>query len=115
MTIEKQHTLKQAASCDGIGLHSGKLVEMTLRPAPVDTGIVFIRTDMEGRPQVRAVASNITATTRATTLTENGASVTTIEHLMAALAILKIDNCYVEMSSAEPRVTAPLRPSSMRS
>ncbi len=102
--MEKQHTLKQAASCDGIGLHSGKLVEMTLRPAPVDTGIVFIRTDMEGRPQVRAVASNITKTTRATTLTENGASVTTIEHLMAAFAILKIDNCYVEMSSAEPPV-----------
>jgi len=102
--MEKQHTLKQAASCDGIGLHSGKLVEMTLRPAPVDTGVVFIRTDMEGRPQVRAVASNITKTTRATTLTENGASVTTIEHLMAAFAILKIDNCYVEMSSAEPPV-----------
>lgn len=104
MTIEKQHTLKQAASCDGIGLHSGKLVEMTLRPAPVDTGIVFVRTDLEGHPQVHAVASNITATTRATTLTENGASVTTIEHLMAALAILKIDNCYVEMSAAEPPV-----------
>ena len=104
MTIEKQHTLKQAASCDGIGLHSGKLVEMTLRPAPVDTGIVFVRTDLEGHPQVHAVASNITATTRATTLTENGASVTTIEHLMAALAILKIDNCYVEMSAAQPPV-----------
>lgn len=104
MTSEKQHTLKQAASCDGIGLHSGKLVEMTLRPAPVDTGIVFVRTDLEGHPQVHAVASNITATTRATTLTENGASVTTIEHLMAALAILKIDNCYVEMSAAEPPV-----------
>ena len=104
MTIEKQHTLKQAASCGGIGLHSGKLVEMTLRPAPVDTGIVFVRTDLEGHPQVHAVASNITATTRATTLTENGASVTTIEHLMAALAILKIDNCYVEMSAAEPPV-----------
>ena len=104
MTSEKQHTLNEAASCDGIGLHSGKLVEMTLRQAPVDTGIVFIRTDMEGRPQVHAVAANITATTRATTLTENGASVTTIEHLMAALAILKIDNCYVEMSSAEPPV-----------
>lgn len=104
MTIEKQHTLKQAASCDGIGLHSGKLVEMTLRPAPVDTGIVFVRTDLEGHPQVHAVASNITAITRATTLTENGASVTTIEHLMAALAILKIDNCYVEMSAAEPPV-----------
>ncbi|WP_317303299.1 UDP-3-O-acyl-N-acetylglucosamine deacetylase [Acidaminococcus timonensis] len=102
--MEKQHTLKQAVSCDGIGLHSGKMVEMTLRPAPVDTGIVFIRTDLEGRPQVHALASNITKTTRATTLSENGAQVTTIEHLMAAFAILKIDNCYVEMSSAEPPV-----------
>ena len=104
MTVEKQHTLKQAVSCDGIGLHSGKMVVMTLLPAPADTGIVFIRTDMEGRPQVHAVASNITATTRATTLSENGASVTTIEHVMAAFAILKVDNCYVEMSSAEPPV-----------
>ena len=102
--VEKQHTLKQAASCDGIGLHSGKMVEMTLLPAPKDTGIVFIRTDIAERPQIHAVASNITATTKATTLTENGANVTTIEHLMAALAILKIDNCYIEMSSAEPPV-----------
>lgn len=102
--VEKQHTLKQAASCDGIGLHSGKPVKMTLLPAPKDTGIVFIRTDIAERPQIHAVASNITATTRATTLSENGANVTTIEHLMAALAILKIDNCYVEMSSAEPPV-----------
>ncbi len=102
--VEKQHTLKQAASCDGIGLHSGKMVEMTLLPAPKDTGIVFIRTDIAERPQIHAVASNITATTKATTLTENEANVTTIEHLMAALAILKIDNCYIEMSSAEPPV-----------
>jgi len=102
--VEKQHTLKQAASCDGIGLHSGKMVEMTLLPAPQDTGIVFIRTDIAERPHIHAVASNITATTKATTLTENGANVTTIEHLMAALAILKIDNCYIEMSSAEPPV-----------
>lgn len=102
--VEKQHTLKQAASCDGIGLHSGKMVEMTLLPAPQDTGIVFIRTDLAERPRIHAVASNITATTKATTLTENGANVTTIEHLMAALAILKIDNCYIEMSSAEPPV-----------
>lgn len=104
MHVEKQHTLKQAASCDGIGLHSGKLVKMTLLPAPQDTGVVFIRTDIAERPQIHAVASNITATTKATTLTENGANVTTIEHLMAALAILKIDNCYIEMSSAEPPV-----------
>ena len=61
MTVEKQHTLKQAVSCDGIGLHSGKMVVMTLLPAPADTGIVFIRTDMEGRPQVHAVASNMYA------------------------------------------------------
>ena len=102
--VEKQHTLKQAASCDGIGLHSGKMVEMTLRPAPADTGIVFVRTDIPEKPEIHALASNISATTKATTLTENGANVTTIEHLMAALAILKIDNCYIDMSSAEPPV-----------
>lgn len=104
MDNNKQHTLKADVCCDGIGLHSGNPVAMTLKPAPADTGIVFIRTDLEGRPSVRAIASNISATTRATTLTENGASVTTIEHVMAALAILAIDNCYLEMNSAEPPV-----------
>lgn len=104
MSAEKQHTLAGDVSCDGIGLHSGKPVIMTLKPAPVDTGIVFIRTDLENRPQVHAVATNVTATTQATTLAENGTTVTTIEHIMAAFAILKIDNCYVEMSSAEPPV-----------
>ena len=104
MDNNKQHTLKADVCCDGIGLHSGNPVAMTLKPAPADTGIVFIRTDLEGRPSVRAIASNISATTRATTLTENGASVTTIEHVMAALAILAIDNCYIEMNSAEPPV-----------
>ena len=91
MTAEKQHTLQGPVSCDGVGLHSGKLVRMTLKPAPADTGIIFIRTDLDGHPEVRASAELISATTRATTLTENGASVTTIEHVLAALAILKID------------------------
>jgi UDP-3-O-acyl N-acetylglucosamine deacetylase/beta-hydroxyacyl-ACP dehydratase FabZ len=104
MTAEKQHTLQGPVSCDGVGLHSGKLVRMTLKPAPADTGIIFIRTDLDGHPEVRASAELISATTRATTLTENGASVTTIEHVLAALAILKIDNCYIEMDSAEPPV-----------
>ncbi|MCH3950530.1 MAG: UDP-3-O-acyl-N-acetylglucosamine deacetylase [Acidaminococcus sp.] len=104
MITEKQHTLLGPVSCDGVGLHSGKLVKMTLVPAPVDTGIVFVRTDLDGRPTVKASAENVSDTTRATTLSQNGAKVTTIEHVMAALAILKIDNCYIEMDSAEPPV-----------
>ena len=104
MTTNKQTTLKKEVECNGIGLHSGKPVEMKLRPAPVDTGIVFVRTDLPGKPKVRAITENITGTLRATTLKENGAEVSTIEHLMAALAMKHVDNCFVEMSSIEPPV-----------
>lgn len=104
MELTKQRTLKNEIECNGIGLHSGQPVDMKLLPAPIDTGIVFIRTDLPGRPQVRAVARNITGTVRATTLAENGAEVTTIEHVMAAFAMTHLDNCYVEMSSQEPPV-----------
>lgn len=100
----KQQTIAQNISCNGIGLHSGKPVELTLKPAPVNTGIVFVRTDLPGRPTIRAVASNITSTLRATTLTENDAKVFTVEHVMAALAMTHVDNCFVEMSSPEPPV-----------
>ena len=104
MELTKQRTIKNEIECNGIGLHSGQPVAMKLLPAPIDTGIVFIRTDLPGRPHVRAIASNITGTVRATTLAENGAEVTTIEHVMAAFAMTHLDNCYVEMSSPEPPV-----------
>lgn len=100
-----QHTIGKALSYSGIGLHSGKEVLMTLKPADVDTGIVFVRTDLPGCPQIRALAENVSSTVKATTLSENGAEVFTVEHLMGALAMMEIDNIIIEMSSPEPPVT----------
>ena len=91
--MQNQITLAAEASYTGIGLHSGREVHMVLRPAPVDTGIVFVRTDIPGRPEVRAAATNVTSTLRATTVEEQGHKVFTIEHLMSAFHALRIDNC----------------------
>ena len=102
--MQHQTTLAATVSYTGIGLHSGREVHMRLLPAPVDTGIVFLRTDLEGRPGIRATADHVTATLRATTLEENGAKVFTVEHLMSALHAHRIDNCYVEMDAEEPPV-----------
>ena len=102
--MQYQTTLAKEAGFTGVGLHSGKDVTLKLRPAPTDTGIVFIRTDLPERPRLRAMAANVTATVRATTVEENGVRVFTIEHLMSALHMQKVDNCYVEMSSEEPPV-----------
>lgn len=100
-----QHTIGKELSYSGIGLHSGKEVLMTLKPAAPDTGIVFVRTDLSGCPQIRALADNVSSTIKATTLSENGAEVFTVEHLMGALAMMEIDNIIIEMSSPEPPVT----------
>lgn len=100
----QQQTLASAVSYAGVGLHSGKEVELTLHPAPADTGIVFVRTDVEGRPEIPAVALNVTSTLRATTLAMNGVQVFTIEHLMSALHGYGIDNCRIEINAEEPPV-----------
>ena len=100
-----QHTICKALSYSGIGLHSGKEVLMTLKPADVNTGIVFVRTDLPGCPQIRALSENVSSTVKATTLSANGAEVFTVEHLMGALAMMEIDNIIIEMSSPEPPVT----------
>ncbi len=100
-----QQTLAQKVSYTGVGLHSGKEVLMTLCPAEADTGIVFVRTDLPGMPEIQAKPENVTSTLRATTLSANGAEVFTVEHLMAALSAMQVDNCRVEMSSPEPPVT----------
>jgi UDP-3-O-[3-hydroxymyristoyl] N-acetylglucosamine deacetylase len=98
--IRFQRTIKNTIQCKGIGLHSGKQVSLVLRPAAPDTGVVFIRTDLGGA-QVAAVAANTAATSYATTLTAGGASVQTVEHLLAALAGLGIDNVSVEIDADE--------------
>jgi UDP-3-O-[3-hydroxymyristoyl] N-acetylglucosamine deacetylase len=96
-----QRTLKNVIRATGVGVHTGTKVVIALRPAPVDTGIVFCRTDLPGNPEVRAHALNVTDTRMATVIEGNGARVSTVEHLMSAFAGLGIDNAYVDISSEE--------------
>ena len=97
----KQRTLKTIVSTVGIGLHSGKRVNLTLRPAAANTGIVFTRTDLEPTVEIRASAEAVGETILSTTLVKNGVKVATIEHLMSAFAGLGIDNAYVDLNAAE--------------
>lgn len=100
--MQRQKTLASVISFSGIGLHSGRNVSVTLKPAPVGTGIVFVRTDLADRPKVKACAANVTGTMRATTLESGTAKVFTVEHLLAAFAALGVDNCLVEIDAVEP-------------
>ena len=102
---ELQHTIAKEVAYSGIGLHSGKDVFMTLKPAAANTGVTFVRTDLPGQPEIRALAENVSSTVKATTLSENGAEVFTVEHLMAAISLSGVDNIRIEMSSPEPPVT----------
>ncbi|MDP6351710.1 MAG: UDP-3-O-acyl-N-acetylglucosamine deacetylase [Alphaproteobacteria bacterium] len=101
MRVLRQRTIKNTINCAGIGLHSGVNTMMTLRPAPPDTGIVFVRAD-RGRAAVPARWDHVTETTLGTTLENaDGVTVITIEHLMAALLGCGIDNLYVELDGPE--------------
>jgi UDP-3-O-[3-hydroxymyristoyl] N-acetylglucosamine deacetylase len=97
----KQRTLKQIARTVGIGLHSGTKVELVLRPAAADAGIVFRRVDLDPPVELPADALNVHDTRMATTLERDGVKVATIEHLMSALSGLGIDNCYIDIDAAE--------------
>ena len=102
--MPKQKTLKSSVEVTGKGLHSGVEVQMKLKPAEVDSGIFFVRTDLPAKNKICATAANVTSTLRATTLEENGVKVFTVEHLMSALAACGIDNCAVELNAEEPPV-----------
>jgi len=97
----KQRTLKNSIRASGVGLHSGRKVLMVLRPAPANTGIVFRRTDFDTPIDVPARATNVTETTLGTTLAVGHAKVSTVEHLLSALAGLGVDNAFVELSAPE--------------
>lgn len=97
----KQRTLMNEVGCTGIGLHTGEKVKINLRPAPANSGIKFIRTDLKGRPEVEVRFDNVFDTTLATTIGTNGCKVSTIEHLMAAFFGLGIDNAVVELDGPE--------------
>lgn len=97
----KQRTLKNVISATGVGLHTGQKVTMTLRPAAVDTGIVFRRVDLPQMPTIKADPFQVTDTRLCSALEANGAKVMTVEHLMSALAGLGIDNVYVDLTASE--------------
>jgi UDP-3-O-[3-hydroxymyristoyl] N-acetylglucosamine deacetylase len=96
-----QRTLARPVQCSGVGLHSGKKVNLTIKPAPVNHGIKFVRTDLPHKPVIGAHFRNVIDTSLATTLGTDGVIVSTIEHLMASFAGLSIDNILVEMDAYE--------------
>jgi UDP-3-O-[3-hydroxymyristoyl] N-acetylglucosamine deacetylase len=97
----KQRTLKNSIRATGVGLHTGEKVYMTLRPAAPNTGITFRRVDLDPPTEVHADALKVSETTLGTTITNGDVKVSTVEHLLSALAGLGIDNCYVDLSAPE--------------
>ncbi|MCR9186397.1 MAG: UDP-3-O-acyl-N-acetylglucosamine deacetylase [Halieaceae bacterium] len=97
----RQRTLRNAIKATGVGLHTGEKVYLTLSPAPVDAGIVFRRVDLDPVVEIPARAENVRETTLSTTLIANGEKVSTVEHLMSAMAGLGIDNAFVDVSASE--------------
>ena len=97
----RQRTLKNSIRATGVGLHTGEKVYMTLRPAAPNTGIIFRRVDLEQPVEVRANALNVGDTMLGTTIMNGDVRVSTVEHLLSALAGLGIDNAYVDLSAAE--------------
>ncbi len=97
----RQRTLKNVIRATGVGLHGGEKVFLTLRPAPVDAGIVFRRVDLQPVVEIPARATLVAETTLCTGLSCAGAKVQTVEHLLSALAGLGIDNAYVELTAPE--------------
>ncbi len=99
--MAQQRTLKTSIRASGVGLHTGRKVLMVLRPAAVNAGIVFRRVDLDPPVDVPARATNVTETTLGTTLSQGGAQVSTVEHLLSAFAGLGIDNAYVDLTAGE--------------
>ena len=97
----KQRTIRKNYSFKGKGLHTGKPVNMTVKPAPENTGIVFVRTDIPQRPRIEALAGNVSKTDRSTSLCQDGIAVYTVEHILSALTGLGVDNAIIELDNIE--------------
>jgi UDP-3-O-[3-hydroxymyristoyl] N-acetylglucosamine deacetylase / 3-hydroxyacyl-[acyl-carrier-protein] dehydratase len=100
----QQRTIASPVSFAGVGLHTGNQCTITFMPAPENSGIRFVRTDLEGAPEVPADVDLVTDISRGTTLTKDAASVHTVEHVLAALAGLEVDNCRIELTANEPPI-----------
>jgi len=96
-----QRTVKQTIECSSIGLHSGRKVTMKIRPADVDQGITFVRTDLPEYQAIKADITSVCDTTLATTIGSNGSAVSTVEHLMSAFSGMGVDNAVVEVNAPE--------------
>ncbi len=102
--LELQRTISKPISISGIGLHTGTECTMTFKPAPINSGIKFIRVDLGGNPEIPAIADNVVDVSRGTTIGIGEAKVHTVEHVLAAIAGLQIDNISVELDGIEPPV-----------
>ena len=102
--MRQQQTLSNPISCTGVGLHTGKPVTLTLRPAPSDTGVVFVNRNGHAGATLAASVDHLVATELCTAISGNGFQVKTIEHVLAALAGLNVDNVYVDIDAAEAPV-----------
>jgi UDP-3-O-[3-hydroxymyristoyl] N-acetylglucosamine deacetylase / 3-hydroxyacyl-[acyl-carrier-protein] dehydratase len=102
--LKKQRTLAKEISLKGVGLHTGKEVTLTLKPAPINFGFAFIRTDLEGSPVIEADANYVVSTQRGTNLEKRGVKIQTSEHVLAALVGMDIDNCILELNAPEPPI-----------
>ncbi|MFH6769283.1 bifunctional UDP-3-O-[3-hydroxymyristoyl] N-acetylglucosamine deacetylase/3-hydroxyacyl-ACP dehydratase [Gaetbulibacter aquiaggeris] len=100
----KQKTIKKAVSLVGVGLHTGKNVTLTFKPALANTGLAFKRVDLEGMPLIEADASYVTNTQRGTCLEKNGVTIQTSEHVLAALVGMDVDNVILELNASEPPI-----------
>ena len=102
--VIKQNTLGTAVSLVGVGLHTGKEVTLTFKPAPPDHGFTFVRIDLEGNPVIEADANFVVNTRRGTNLEKRGVKIQTSEHVLAALVGMNVDNCIIELNASEPPI-----------
>lgn len=102
--LEQQRTIAKAVSMEGTGLHTGTTCTMTFKPAPENFGIRFVRTDLGGNPEIPAIADNVIDVSRGTTIGIGDAKVHTVEHVLAAIVGLQIDNIIIELNGIEPPI-----------
>ncbi|HSY17160.1 MAG TPA: bifunctional UDP-3-O-[3-hydroxymyristoyl] N-acetylglucosamine deacetylase/3-hydroxyacyl-ACP dehydratase [Candidatus Acidoferrales bacterium] len=104
LRVLNQQTLNKTANFSGIGLHSGNRVNMAILPAAANSGFIFRRTDLDGKPEVEAKVENISITNRSTTLAKGNVKIHTVEHVLAALVGLGVDNAVIELDANEPPI-----------
>lgn len=103
-TEQRQKTIKNEVSLEGVGLHTGNIVKLTFKPAPIHSGFAFKRVDLEGNPVIEADANYVTNTQRGTCLEKNGVTIQTCEHVLAALVGMGVDNAIIELNASEPPI-----------